>query len=134
MPRGRGNGSYLDADPVEPGVLARWAHQGAVGPSVPHQQLQADEAGGVVLQCCLHCLLWAVLPAEGPEGKRKGMGEVGSAGAFPSGGEEGRGAVKETQALPSSGSACDNRNCHCVFLPCLAVAGRKRSEAEEPPR
>ena len=92
MPRGRGNGSYLDAAPVEPGVFARRAHHGAVGLSVPHE-VQADEAGGVLLRSRLHCLLRAVLPAEGPGGKRKGMGEVRPAGSFPGGGEEGRGGT-----------------------------------------
>jgi len=60
-----------------------------VGLSVPHQ-LEADEADGGVVWSCLHCLLWAVLPAEAPGGKRKGVGEVGSTGAFPGGSEEGR--------------------------------------------
>ena len=90
--RGRGNGSYLDAALVEPGVFARWAHHGAVGLSLLHM-VQADEAGGVLLRSRLHCLLWAVLPAEGPGGKRKGMGEVRSAGSFPGGSEEGRGGT-----------------------------------------
>ena len=68
MPWGRGNGSYLDTAPVEPGVFAGRAHHGAVGLSVLHR-LQADDAGGVILWSCLHLLLWAVLPAEGAGGE-----------------------------------------------------------------
>ena len=64
----------LDAAPVEPGVLACWAHHGAVGLFVLHE-VQADDAGAVLLWSGLHCLLWAVLPAEGPGGKMEGMGE-----------------------------------------------------------
>ena len=75
------DGMSLDAAPVEPGMFAGRAHHGAVGLLVPHR-LQADEAGGVLLRSRLHCLLWAVLPAEGPGEQRKGMGEVRSAGSF----------------------------------------------------
>ena len=66
-----GEGSYLDAGPVEPGVLAGWAHHGAVRPAVPHG-LHADDAGRVLRRRCLHCLLRAVLPAEGPGGRWEG--------------------------------------------------------------
>lgn len=55
----------LDAAPVEPGVTAGWAHHGVVGLAVPHR-VHADDADGVLLRSCLHCLLRAVLPAEGP--------------------------------------------------------------------
>ena len=67
----QGEGSYLDAAPVEPGLYAHWAHHGVVGLFVPHG-LQADDAGCFSLWICLHYLLRAVLTAEGPGGRWKG--------------------------------------------------------------
>lgn len=73
MLQGQGEGSYLDAASVEPGVLRCWAHHGAVGLSVRHE-VQGDEAAGGVVWSCLQFLLQVVLPA-GAVGKRRGMGE-----------------------------------------------------------
>jgi len=66
-----GEGSYLEAGPVEPGVVAGWAHHGAVRPAVTHR-LHADDAGRVLRWRCLHWLVWEVLPAEGPGGRWEG--------------------------------------------------------------
>lgn len=74
----------LDALPVEAGVLACRAPHGFIGDSVFHS-VQADAAGVVLAWTCLHCLLWAVLPAEGPvceEDGRDGRGKVGSEGRW----------------------------------------------------
>ena len=76
MPTGRGEGSYPDAAPVEPGLFAHRAHHGVVGRAVPHG-LQADDADGVLRWSCLRCLPRAMLPAEGPgqEDRRDEHGE-----------------------------------------------------------
>lgn len=65
---------FLDAAPVEPGLLACWARHGVVG-LVLHGA-QADDAGAVLPWLSLEGLLCAVLPAEGPGGKMEGGGEV----------------------------------------------------------
>lgn len=72
----------LDAAPVEAGVLAREAPHGFVGDFVLHG-VQADAAGVVLAGTWLQCLLWAVLPTEGPVRKwerwaREGGKEVQS--------------------------------------------------------
>lgn len=64
----------LDALSVEAGVLACRAPHGFVGDFVFHG-VQADAAGVILAWTCLHCLLWAVLPAEGPVRKMEEMGE-----------------------------------------------------------
>jgi len=57
-------GFYLDAGPVEPCMFAGWTHHGAVRLFVSHG-IHADDANGVLLWSCLHCLLRTVLLAEG---------------------------------------------------------------------
>lgn len=60
--------SHLDAASVEPGVLARRAHQGAVG-GFPRHGLQADDADGFrLLLPPSHSLHRPVGPAEGSGG------------------------------------------------------------------
>lgn len=102
----------LDAVPVEAGVLARGAPHGFVGDFVLHG-VQADAAGVVLAGTWLQCLLWAVLPTEGPVRKvgemGKGRGE-GSAESFGCDGHVGAGAVREPQppvwVLPLTVSDC----------------------------
>lgn len=85
MPWVRGDGSHLDAVPVEPGPFARWAHQGSEGLFILHR-LHADGAFGAWLWSHLHILLWTVLRAVGAGGI--GMGKVRNAGSFPRGGKQ----------------------------------------------
>lgn len=90
---------------MEPGVLARWAHHGAVGLGVV-QQLGAEQALGAGLWVAVHCLLWAVVRAEGSAGKSKGLGEVCGAEPCPGAEEDGRGGLEELQSWASAGCAC----------------------------
>lgn len=74
-PRGTGRASYLDAAPMEPGLPAVGAHQSLVGQLLLHV-LQANDAGGLAVLACLHCLRWPVLLTEGPGWETEEPGEV----------------------------------------------------------
>jgi len=114
VPTGRGEGSYPDAAPVEPGLFARRAHHGVVGRAVPHG-LQADDAESVVRWSCLRCLPRAMLTAEGPgqEDRRGGQGEKCC--------EEGREPGRSTRPGLWQGAG----RCGCMFVP-----GRNREERQ----
>lgn len=122
----------LDAVPVEAGVLAHGTPHGFVGDCVFHG-VQADAAGVVLAGTWLQCLLWAMLPAEGPVRKVGEMGEArgeGSAESLGCDGDVGAGAVREPQPLCGfCPRLCQVAgSCPCGLLPCMAIAEGKDLE------